>query len=69
MYTRGLICYIGNSLTFCPHTIPAAGGGASKTVRGTAPLVSILYLELRSFIIYGYLQWLHWAKYVKMIVA
>ena len=69
MYTRSLICYTGNNLALCLNTTPVAGGDTSKTVCETASLASILYLGLRLLIIHGYLQRLHWAKYVKMIVA
>ena len=56
MCTRGLIYYTRNSLIFCPNIIPAASGGASKTVYETVSLAFVLNLGLKSFIIYVYLQ-------------
>ena len=55
MYTKNLICYIRNSLAFCPNTIPIASDRVNKTVHGIASLAFTLNLELGLFIIYVYL--------------
>ena len=66
MCTTSLIYYTGNSLALCLHTIPAASGGACKTVHETAPLAFVFNLGLGLFIIY---VGLHWVKNVKIIRA